>query len=342
MKHKDVAICILNYNSHLDTIECLESILHNENVEGYTILVMDNGSKEESIKELRIYFEELQQRIGLTMGTCDISNLDSIDLQKFNLILIESRENLGFAVGNNHLGKSALGNDFKYVVFLNNDTTLIMPSVKHLKEFMEHNNKYGVVTSNIVYYDRPSEVWNAGGTIFGGMGRYNRNEHVDRMQKKGKHILPITFVTGCFMMVRSTILVKYGIFTDLFFFGEEDFDFSIRMKKNKVNMCCLLDTEIYHKVGGTKKIVYKDISYLRKSLTGYLNRFINIKQYYSKVQWNSWRIASSIYIFISMVSKRKANIGQALNFVMTLNKLSEYHNRVDKNLYHDILKGKYI
>ena len=36
-----------------------------------------------------------------------------------------------------------------------------------------------------------------------------------------------------------------------FFFGEEDFEFSIRMKKANVYMACVLDSLIYHKVGAT-------------------------------------------------------------------------------------------
>lgn len=342
MTGKDVAICILNYNGHIDTIECLESIIQYENVKEYTILVMDNGSNEESITALRVYFEELEKKNEFVVGVCNIIDLGRLKLQKYHLVLIESKENYGFAGGNNQMAKVAISQDFPYVVFLNNDTTLIMPSVKHLKEFMDGNARYGVLTSNIVYYDDPDKVWNAGGRIFFGIRKYFGNKYVDSMQKKGEKVFPITFMTGCFMMARTAVLEKYGIFSDLFFFGEEDIDFSMRMKKNKVNMGCFIDSKIYHKVGGTKKIVYNDINFTRKSLTGYLNRFINMKQYYSTVIWTSWRLAVSLYIFMNMVINKKEKISQALLFVKIINKLSRQHSRVDKNLYDEILRGKYI
>src|SRR4030067_2103187 len=91
-----VAVVILNYNGLANTIECLEALekclLDKFKVE---IIVVDNGSKDGSVKTL--------------------SKLKDI-------IFIENRKNLGFAAGNKIGIKKALQRKVDYILILNNDT----------------------------------------------------------------------------------------------------------------------------------------------------------------------------------------------------------------------------
>ena len=48
MNDPKVYIIILNYNSWVDTIECLESVLRND-YPNYQVIVVDNGSQDNSI-----------------------------------------------------------------------------------------------------------------------------------------------------------------------------------------------------------------------------------------------------------------------------------------------------
>lgn len=342
MDNKSVAICILNYNGHNDTIECLKSIFKHEDILEYTILVMDNGSTKESVHALKLFLEDVRKNTKIKTDICILENLSGIDLKNNDLLFIQSKENHGFAVGNNFMAREAIIQGYQYIVFLNNDTEFIMPSISHLKSYMDIHPEYGVTTSNIVYYDNPDSVWNAGGELFFGTRKYNKNKEVNAFSKDGLEATPVTFITGCFMMIRKSVLENYGMFTDLFFFGEEDYDFCLRMKENKINMSCLLTSKIYHKVGATRKIIYNDEHHNRRLLCYYANRFINMKNHYSKFQWNVWRILSSIFITVCLTFKRKQNFIQAVKFVNILNKFSNRYNGVNKNLYTDIMSGKYL
>ena len=49
----NVAIIILNWNGWRDTVECLESV-YQIKYPNYNIIVVDNGSEDESIEKLKI------------------------------------------------------------------------------------------------------------------------------------------------------------------------------------------------------------------------------------------------------------------------------------------------
>ena len=49
-----VVIIILNWNGWKDTIECLESLYH-ITYPNYTVILVDNGSVDDSIEQIRSY-----------------------------------------------------------------------------------------------------------------------------------------------------------------------------------------------------------------------------------------------------------------------------------------------
>lgn len=94
-----VAIVILNYLNYKDTIECVESI-KGQTYLNREIIVVDNGSNNKSFEVLNEKYKNNKQ-----------------------IHLIESKENLGFARGNN-LGIKYASQELKanFVLVVNNDT----------------------------------------------------------------------------------------------------------------------------------------------------------------------------------------------------------------------------
>lgn len=93
---------ILHYLAIEDTLECVNSILKNINYTNYSIVIVDNGSENNSITTLK-------------------SQLDMLD----NIFIIESTENLGFAKGNNlgyQFAKTKL--QAESIIMINNDTII--------------------------------------------------------------------------------------------------------------------------------------------------------------------------------------------------------------------------
>lgn len=103
------AFIILNYNTNEQTEKCIDAILERVNdLEDFKIAVLDNGSKDSSCKYL-------------------IDNKYHNFVWGGQLVFIESKENLGFAGGNNLMYGKILQTGFKadFFVFLNNDVYLV-------------------------------------------------------------------------------------------------------------------------------------------------------------------------------------------------------------------------
>ncbi len=94
---------ILHYQTERETIECIESIRKISNSMQYEIIVVDNGSSNHS-------GENIQKKY--------------LGIKNFNIIF--SKENIGFARGNN-LGITYAKNILKcnFIILLNNDTKIL-------------------------------------------------------------------------------------------------------------------------------------------------------------------------------------------------------------------------
>lgn len=95
-----VSFVILHYMDYNTTFYCIDSILNNINYNNYRIVIVDNGSPNNSAKQLEETFKENKK-----------------------IIVLYANANLGFARGNNigyEYSKNKLGAD--YIIITNNDT----------------------------------------------------------------------------------------------------------------------------------------------------------------------------------------------------------------------------
>ena len=111
-----VTIIIPNYNGIKFMKDCIES-LRVQTYKNFEILVVDNGSKDESVDYLR-----------------DLESYES----NLNIKAIYLDENLGFAGGVN-VGLAAC--DSKYVILLNNDTEVFPDYVEMLVDAIEKSDR---------------------------------------------------------------------------------------------------------------------------------------------------------------------------------------------------------
>lgn len=97
-----ISFLILHYKNINETTECIKSIIDNVKYDNYDIVIVDNGSNNNTGKELRDKYE---------------SN------SKIKVII--SKENLGFAKGNN-IGFNYIKNnlDSDFIVMINSDTII--------------------------------------------------------------------------------------------------------------------------------------------------------------------------------------------------------------------------
>jgi hypothetical protein len=154
-----VAISILNWNGWPDTLECLRSIRALD-FPHYLIIVVDNGSKNDSIARIK---EWAAQHLGDTHLLVEYSHAAALaggeDPQESALdglpprnkmVLICNGENLGYTGGNNVAIHYALSRkrSVDYVFLLNNDATVAPDCLSELVRADQQANA-GVVGATI-------------------------------------------------------------------------------------------------------------------------------------------------------------------------------------------------
>ena len=133
----DVSCIILNYNTTDYTLGCVQSIIENT-TKGltYEIVVVDNASRLEHYKSLKAGIELLN---------------------KPNIKLIRSKQNIGFGAGN-MLGVQH-SNICSYYAFINNDTLQVSDNcLFHLKTFMENHTDAAVCSPQMLDEEKKFRV----------------------------------------------------------------------------------------------------------------------------------------------------------------------------------------
>lgn len=218
-----IAILLVAYNAHHDTVECIESLkkITYKNVE---IILVDNASPEKPTAEQDAYFRE-------------------------NTTYIQSKVNTGFAGGNN-LAANVAREKFKpeYLLLLNNDTVVNPNFLEPLVEVFQKNEKVGVATGKICYYSEMDKIWFAGGVYDSKHGKVSHlkcNQADDRLKEEKT----VSFVTGCLMLIPSDIWFKTGGLDEDFFMYAEDLEICCKINQMGYKLCYTSESIIYHKVG---------------------------------------------------------------------------------------------
>lgn len=111
-----ISIIILNYKNWRVTINCLKSIKKNI-LHPIKIILIDNGSKNESVLKLSHFLNENYKRFI----EIDNKHTNSILNKKFDILFIKLSTNLGYACGNNIGLKISEKLKLKYSLVLNSD-----------------------------------------------------------------------------------------------------------------------------------------------------------------------------------------------------------------------------
>ena len=320
-----ILIIILNWNGWRDTIECLDSIYNLKN-SFFSVLVIDNGSTDDSVTQLKKYIEDKRLYYECVKEGESLREA----LRDKELILYKLNQNYGFAKGNNLGLKLISGEKIEYYWILNNDTVIDENSMSVLKNFMDNHKEYYAITPQIRYFSEKNKIWNCGGKISFGFRKYYYADKKDI--EFNKEVINISFITGCALFIRPELLNENGVlFTEKFFFGEEDFELSLRMNQAQQQMACIVKSLIFHKVGSSSK---NNVP-LSNSYIYYLNRYINLRQHFSEFKFRLWRIVSNSYIiFLFNTYKIKNRI--IYRFLKRLNRECYQFDGVSKDIFESI------
>jgi GT2 family glycosyltransferase len=309
-------VITLNWNGWQDTIECLNSLLEMD-TQDFCVFIVDNNSSDESVEKI-------------------ISFISNRGLEN-RFYLIQQTENLGFARGSNAGIKLALECNFEFVWLLNNDTIVERNTLSELLSFFDKHSSYSIITPAINYHSKKEIIWNCGGKIsqLGYRKYFFAGEQESNLPEK--EFLDISFITNCASLFRKSYFEKYGLLTEKFFFGEEDFEMCLRAKKEKIKIACVLTTKIYHKVSSSiTKISPSDD--LKKIHIHYLNRLIDMKIYFNAMPFFlAFILIHGSYVFFLLLKKGN-NPAKILSLLMSIISKSFILNSVDKEDFMKIME----
>ena len=136
-----VGIVILDYNNASDTINCIESVVSHTKEGTYKLFVVENGSKEDTVKEIRNYVtKRFVDNIVISDGSCYIEKLPQITL-------LISQRNDGYAKGNNKaLHILDKDEEVDSILILNNDILFTEDIITPLDEYLRKLPACGIIS----------------------------------------------------------------------------------------------------------------------------------------------------------------------------------------------------
>ncbi|MGH7483432.1 MAG: glycosyltransferase family 2 protein [Longimicrobiales bacterium] len=225
-----VVAVVLNWCGEEDTTACVASLLASA-YGALEIVLVDNGSPDGSGERLRARFPALP--------------------------FIQTGANRGYTGGNNRGIEAALGREADYVLVLTNDTVVEPDAVRRLVVAAERSAaagaRVGAAGPKILYHDEPGRTWFAGGELLGIriMGRHLGEGEPDTGGGGGGGEgggVPVTFLTGCCLLLPATVVREQGAFDESLFAYLEDVELGIRLAGAGYTLLYVPDARIRHRV----------------------------------------------------------------------------------------------
>ncbi|HSW98135.1 MAG TPA: glycosyltransferase family 2 protein [Candidatus Saccharimonadales bacterium] len=242
----DVSIIIVSYNTQDFLKECLTAVFTRVSKElHYEVIVVDNNSKDDSIKMVRKSFPQVHT--------------------------IVNNENLGFSKANNIGVAVAKG---RYMLFLNSDAILRAKTLEEMIRFMDNHADAGAATCKVELPDGQIDdashrgfptPWNSF-CHFSGISKVFPNSLFLNGYNLGwkdlGKIHEIDALAGAFMIVRWEAGEQIGWWDEDYFFYGEDLDFCYMLKKKgwKIYYVPTVSLLHYKGVSGGIKQVSKDVT----------------------------------------------------------------------------------
>ncbi|MHC4994334.1 MAG: glycosyltransferase family 2 protein [Planctomycetota bacterium] len=209
----DLTVIVVNWNTRDLLHDCLESLFRGiDDALRVEVIVVDNGSTDGSADMVRREFPRAK--------------------------LIHNQHNAGFAPANNQAMRIARG---RHLLLLNSDTLVIEDVLHRSVDYLDKNQDVGAMGCRVLNPDRSTQR-----TCFAypsllnlllltsGLYRLRRPRWLGRyfMNDWGRDVeRDVEVVTGCYLMVRRTVIEQIGVMDESFFFNGDETDWCCRMRR---------------------------------------------------------------------------------------------------------------
>ena len=218
----ELSVVIINYNGLNYLTACFNALFLNLKNIDFEIIVFDNNSQDGSCNYLKEYYSEI--------------------------ILIESKVNLGFGKANNAAVKIAKGN---YLLLLNNDT-IVLDQLLPILNFLKSDSSIGIV--GIKMLDGNKKYLPSAGNF----PNFKNLFQMKKLLEIGTEFTTGTFteewyevdwLSGSFLLVPTQVFAEINGFDEDYFLYVEDVDFSKKIADKGYKRVFLPNYSYIHFVG---------------------------------------------------------------------------------------------
>ncbi len=220
-----VRVVVLTWNGRDDTLACVESILA-LTYPRFRLLVVDNASADGTEAALR-------QQHGAALD------------------YVRNESNLLYAGGMNVGLEWALREHSDFVLLLNNDTVLDPALLTALVARAATDPRIAAVGPKIYYHASRERLWFAGGELplWRGWPRHRGLREIDRGQHDRSR--DVDYLTGCALLLRTTVLPDVGLLDPGFTMYAEDADWCLRARARGYRLVYEPAARMWHKVSAS-------------------------------------------------------------------------------------------
>lgn len=225
MDKPTVSVVVLNWNGKHFLEKCLDSLL-NQDYPNFEVLLVDNGSTDNSLEFVRSKFGK-----------------------NGKLRVVALRKNHGFSKGNNIGIKYARGD---YIIVLNNDTEVKKNLITKLVETAERSERIGSVGCKIVTDKGKtwfSQKFTNGGFI---VPFFLQTLAKERIEAVSNDFYTNLANSGCAVLYRKSVLDEVGLFDEDFWSNWEDWDLGYRINLAGYKSVYIPMPLVYHVGGGSE------------------------------------------------------------------------------------------
>lgn len=294
----DVCVILVNYKTWKDTVECLESLLRVPS--NHQVVVVENGSPDDSYERLLDWAKgewswqpEEQNALAhlsspslskpIRFAEADSRQVPNSRIDNAEVVFIKSKENTGFAGGNNIGLRYMMQAGFQYAWLLNNDTVIEPDAIEQLVVYLNSaGRRIGIAGSKLRLYHRPDTLQGLGAVF----NVYSGKSHIIGAQQKDLGQFDdktdgITYTIGAAMFVSRTFLEDVGLMSEDYFLYNEENDWSARAHRKGWGVGVAAKSIVYHKQGASTGNSPKKSKLQIKALTyKYRGKILLYKKYY--------------------------------------------------------------